>query len=94
MLIKVKCDRETRSEVIQIADIFHASIAHVEHEALVIEFSGTSEKLDAFTELMSKFGIVESARAGKVALARTAGPTEDLPLTTSHEHQVGESDLG
>ena len=78
MLIKVGTDDKTRSEIMEIANIFKANIVHVHHEALIIEVTGPSEKIDAFIELMDKFGIIELARTGKVALARTAEPTAQL----------------
>jgi len=76
MLLKVKADATTRSEIMQIADIFGAKIAHVYHDVLIIELTGSSEKLDGFVELMEKFGIIELARTGKVALARSSDATE------------------
>jgi len=82
MLVKVQADAGCRSEVIQIADIFKANIVHVEKDALVVEITGRSEKIDAFIDLMRTFGIVELARTGRVALARSAGTTEALdPLS-------------
>ncbi len=78
-MVKVKADTVSRSEIMQIADIFKADIVHVcGHEALIIELTGGSEKIDAFINLMEKFGIIELVRTGKVALARSAEPTENL----------------
>lgn len=78
-MLKVNTSGETRSEIMQIADIFKASIVHVcNEEAVVIELTGASDKIDAFINLMKKFGIVELIRTGKVALAKAAEPTEDL----------------
>ncbi len=84
MLIKVRAPGEMRNEVIQVANIFKASIVHVEHEALIIEVTGRSEKLDAFISLMEKFGIIELARTGRVALARAPQPTETLDVIPSY----------
>ena len=78
LLIKVKASGDTRSEVFQIANIFKAKVVNVEHETLVIEVTGPSEKVDAFIGLMEKFGIVELARTGKVALARSPEATDQL----------------
>ena len=78
MLIKLHTTPESRSEIIQIADIFRADIVHVEHAAIIIQVTGESEKLDAFIGLMEKFGIIELARTGRVALSRSAQPTEML----------------
>ena len=78
MLIKVRTDSNTRNDVIQFANIFKANVVNVDHESLVIEVTGPTEKLDVFVDLMAKFGIVELARAGRVALARSSGTTEAL----------------
>jgi acetolactate synthase-1/3 small subunit len=79
LLIKVTTTPENRSEIMQISDIFKAKITHVaSHQALIIELTGDSEKINAFIELMEPFGIVELARTGQVALARSAESTEAL----------------
>ena len=78
MLIKVRADAGRRSEVIQLADIFKANIVHVENDALVVEITGHLEKIDAFIDLKRPFGIVELARAGRVALARSAEASEAI----------------
>ena len=80
MLIKVKTSAVTRSEIMQITNIFKADVVHVDHEVLVIQVTGSPQKVDAFIELMDKFGIVELARTGGVALGRCPEPTESLDL--------------
>ncbi len=87
MLLKVKSDPETRSEIMQIAAIFKAGIKHVHHDVIILELTGTSDKLDACIELMESFGIVELARTGKVALARRAEATEELATVVPEETQ-------
>ncbi len=81
MLIKVNAAGGNRSDIIELANIFKADIVHVEHEALIIELTGLSDKLTAFVELMERFGIIELARTGRVALAKAAEPTEALDIT-------------
>ncbi len=80
MLLKVKSSSNKRNDVMAIVNIFEASVCHVDHEAMIVEVTGASEKLDSFAELMSPFGIIEMARTGKVALARSPKPTEDLDM--------------
>lgn len=88
MLIKVKATNKTRSEVIQIASIFKAKVVHVHHEAITMEATGRTEKLDAFVELMEKFGIIEIARTGKVAFAQSPKATEELDITPSYKRNA------
>lgn len=78
MLLKVKATGDNRNEVIQVANIFKANVVNVEHESLIVQVTGPTEKLDAFIDLMSAFGIIELARTGKVALSRSSEPTELL----------------
>jgi acetolactate synthase-1/3 small subunit len=78
MIIKVKAEGSNRHEIFEITNVFKANVIHIDHEVLVIEVTGRSEKLDAFIELMKRFGIVELARTGKVALARSGLPTMAL----------------
>lgn len=79
IMMKVNANKETRAEVIQLADIFKADIIHVcSHEAVIIELTGSTQKIDGFIGLMERFGIVEIARTGKVALAKSPERTETL----------------
>ncbi len=70
ILIRVKCTRQQRSEIIQIADTFRAQIVDVAPDSLMIEATGTEDKLEALTELLRDFGIAEFVRTGIVALSR------------------------
>jgi acetolactate synthase-1/3 small subunit len=69
-LIKVKCDASSRSEIMQIVDIFRGKIVDVAPESLVIEITGDEEKVNAIEELLRPFGILELVRTGKIAMAR------------------------
>ncbi|MCD1294192.1 acetolactate synthase small subunit [Methanocella sp. CWC-04] len=69
-LIKVSADASNRSEIIQIVDIFRAKIIDVSPKSLIIETTGSGDKIDALEELMRPFGIKEMVRTGKVALVR------------------------
>ena len=75
MIIKVKASPADRHEIFEMTNVFKANVIHIDHEIVVIEVTGRSEKLDAFVELMKRFGIVELARTGKVALSRLASAT-------------------
>jgi len=70
MLIKVACKGKSRSEIMQICDIFRARIVDVHHDCLVIEVSGTLKKNEALMELFEPFGIMEMSRTGRIALQR------------------------
>lgn len=72
VLMRVNVDEKTRSEVLQICDVFRAKIVDVRLDKLVIEITGNEGKIAKFLSLMEHFGIAEITRTGKVALSRTA----------------------
>jgi acetolactate synthase-1/3 small subunit len=71
-LIKVEVDAGRRAEVLEIAEIFRAKVVDVDPASLVIEISGTTEKVTALEELLRPYGILELARTGRIALGRGA----------------------
>ncbi len=74
-LFKVLGTAENRSEILQIVDVFRAKTVDICDKSLVVEVTGTSDKLDAFENILSDYGILEMIRSGTVAIARGAGPT-------------------
>jgi len=72
MLATVKAGAETRSQVTELAAIFEAKIVDVGYEAMTLLVAGTPDKLDAITDLLDPFGIVESQRTGRIALPKLA----------------------
>jgi acetolactate synthase-1/3 small subunit len=70
ILVKVSATTKTRSEIVQIADIFRAKIIHLSLDSLVIELTGDEEKVSAFLGLIETFGVLELARTGRLALKR------------------------
>ncbi len=70
VLLKVAADAKTRSEVMQICDIFRAKIVDVAHKTLTIEITGNEGKIAAFLDLIEPFGIRDVTRTGKVAMPR------------------------
>ncbi|MGB9621878.1 MAG: acetolactate synthase small subunit [Brevinematia bacterium] len=69
-LLRVSITREKRAEVLQVVEIFKAKVVDVAHNSLVVEITGSSQKVEGFIELMKPYGIIEMARTGKVALER------------------------
>lgn len=70
ILVKVSSDKATRSELIQICDIFRAKIVDVAVDSVIIEMTGDEEKIEALLRLLRPFGIKETCRTGIVAMAR------------------------
>ena len=70
ILVKVKADGQSRSEILQICDIFRAKIINVAKDNVIIEITGDDSKTSAFIDLLAQFGIIDLARTGKLALSR------------------------
>ena len=69
-LIKVQATSTTRSEIIEIVDIFRAGIVDVTPDTLTIEITGDEEKIASLLKLLRGFGIREIARTGRIAMTR------------------------
>jgi acetolactate synthase-1/3 small subunit len=77
-LIKVHATSATRSEIIEIVDIFRANIVDVAADSVTIEATGDEEKIGSLLKLVRGFGIKEIARTGRIAMSR--GGTGLMPL--------------
>jgi acetolactate synthase-1/3 small subunit len=69
-LIKVNADRENRSEIMQLCDIYRAQIVDATPGSMVIEVTGSEEKITALLEHLEPIGIAEMVRTGIVTMAR------------------------
>ncbi|MEZ4712580.1 MAG: acetolactate synthase small subunit [Caldilineaceae bacterium] len=69
-LIRVRATGETRSEIVQITDIYRGEIVDVAPESMVVQIVASEEKVDALIDLLADFHIIEMVRTGKVALVR------------------------
>lgn len=91
VLIKVKAEsRDVRNEVIQIANIFRASIIDVSTKSLTLAVIGQESKDDALEKLLEEFGILELVRTGMVALERGEATIND----NDDNKEKGEFSLG
>lgn len=77
-LVKVKATSSTRSEIMQIVDIFRANIVDVAAGSLTVEVTGDDNKINSLLDLLRGFGIKELARTGRIALTR--GEINPLPV--------------
>ena len=69
-LIKVKATSSTRSEIIQVVDVFRANIVYVAPDSLTVEVTGDEEKIGSLVNLLRSFGIKEMAKTGRIAMTR------------------------
>ena len=70
MLIKMVADISNRSEILDIVQIFRAKVVDLSESSLIIEVTGDPGKMCAIEQILSKFGIIEVARTGKISLVR------------------------
>src|ERR1700730_15966334 len=69
-LIKVAATGDARTQVMQLVDVYRARILDVGPESLVIETTGTEDKIDSLLEVLRPYGVIEMVRTGRVAMAR------------------------
>ena len=72
-LIRVHTDTQTRSDVMQIVDLFRAHVIDVAADSLIVEVVGDEEKVDALQNLLDPYGVMEVMRTGIVAMTRGMG---------------------
>ncbi|MFC1985096.1 acetolactate synthase small subunit [Chloroflexota bacterium] len=91
-LIKVKATSSTRSEIMQIVDIFRANIVDVGSDSVTIEVTGDEDKINSLYSLLRGFGIRELARTGRIAMPRgTLSPLragKESPGTRTKKQKV------
>ena len=96
-LIKVHANTANRGEVIQIVQLFRASIVDVGAQSLVIEITGEEDKINAIHDLLKPFGIIEMLRTGLVAMVRgqadgrtSDGGGLDAYMQVANGHQLSQ----
>ena len=70
MLIKVKATHETRSQIVQIADVYRVNVLDISLSSMIIEVTGNVEKLRGFIKIMEGYGVLEMAKTGITAMSR------------------------
>jgi len=73
-LVKVGATGDARTQVMQLVDVYRARIVDVSPESLVIETTGTEDKIDSLLEVLRPYGVIEMVRTGRVAMARGTLP--------------------
>lgn len=77
MLIKVKVDNSTRSQILEATNLFRARVVDVVTDALVIEVTGDSAKVKALLKVLEPYGIKEIAQSGLLAIGRGSKSISD-----------------
>ena len=78
-LIKVRAPTDVRPQVLQVCEVFRARVVDVDPEALMIEITGTEDKIQGLVEVLAPFGILEMVRTGRIAMTRGAAAVRVEP---------------
>ena len=94
-LIRVAATQETRTQVMQIADTFRGRVVDVAPDSLIVEATGTEDKIDGLLGVLQPYGVLEIVRTGRVAMARgqqsVATEPPDAPAEVDPGDQVSYS---
>ena len=82
LLVKVKADLSSRSHVLETAQLFRAKVVDVAPDAVTIEATGNSDKLEALLRVLEPFGVKELVQSGVVAVGRGPRSITDRSLRT------------
>jgi acetolactate synthase-1/3 small subunit len=91
-MIKVATTNESRAQVMQLVEVFRARVVDVSPTSLIIETTGTEDKIDSLLEVLRPYGVLEMARTGRVAMARGAAPAH--PKVAPGEVDVADDTSG
>jgi acetolactate synthase-1/3 small subunit len=69
-MIKVAATEASRGPIMQLVDVFRARVVDVSPESLIVEITGTEDKIDGLVEMLRPYGVLEMARTGRVAMSR------------------------
>lgn len=92
-LIKVAADQQNRPHLMELIKVFRGRVVDVAPESLIVEVSGTVDKIDGLLEVLRPFGVLEMARTGRIAMTRgndllrppaaaTKGSSETAPASS------------
>jgi acetolactate synthase-1/3 small subunit len=79
ILVKIKAEKETRAEVLRIADIFRAKVIDVSPKSYTLSLTGDKSKLEGFVEILTPIGIIDLVRTGTVVMEREMQGRRKLP---------------
>ena len=93
-LIKVSAAGDVRAQVMQLVEVYRARVIDVSPESLVIETTGTEDKIDSLLDVLRPYGVVEMVRTGRVAMARGAGAAPPRLADAAPEPAAAHDNLG
>jgi acetolactate synthase-1/3 small subunit len=83
-MIKVAVSGESRTHVMQLVDVYRARVVDVSADSLVVETTGTEDKIESLVEVLRPFGIIEIVRTGVIAMVRGVGSPDRPARRNGH----------
>lgn len=74
-LFKISADGDSRSQIMEYADIFRGRVVDVSKRSVTVELSGSDDKIEAFEHMCRPFGLIEMVRTGEITVSRGRGAT-------------------
>ena len=87
-LIKVAATESSRGPIMQLVDVFRARVIDVSPDSLIVEITGTEDKIDGLVEMLRPYGVLEMARTGRVAMSRGAAAPATAIDATAESKEV------
>ncbi|HVP63246.1 MAG TPA: acetolactate synthase small subunit [candidate division Zixibacteria bacterium] len=92
-LVKVSCTHDTRPHVLDIINVFRGRIVDINSDSLIVEITGTEEKIDGLLEVLRPYGVLEMVRTGIVAMRRGSKSSLERQASTSAYVHVDDSSV-
>ena len=70
VMVKISADTEARTHILKLAEVFRARVIDVSSDSVILESTGTSDKIAKLLDVLRPFGVIEVARSGHVAMLR------------------------
>ncbi|WP_018156501.1 acetolactate synthase small subunit [Demetria terragena] len=83
LLIKVRCDPTTRSQVLQLVEVFRANVIDLQPDSIIIQTTGARDKVGAFLAALEPYGVRELVQSGVIAMGRGSRSITDRSLRSA-----------
>jgi acetolactate synthase-1/3 small subunit len=90
-MIKVSATPDTRAQIFQLADVFRARVIDVSADSLIVEITGSADKIERLLDVLKPYGVLETARTGRVAMVRGPRSVERLADRFAGEESAEEA---
>jgi acetolactate synthase-1/3 small subunit len=86
-MIKVACTQETRTDILNLVNVFRARVVDLALDSIIMEITGNEEKIDRLIEVLQPYGLMEMVRTGIVAMRRGVTAPESKESSAAHVYE-------